>query len=119
MPNLQKDYIDSFLNDLEKVHLQKFADDEQMKAVVKKVLLGGVYENGTLKAGKDPKPAYNCAFGYIQYADGNNVEVSDEQVGANIRALYEGIKALEYAFKVIEDYRTPDEKVGEQKNKAR
>ena len=115
----QQEYVSSFLSDLEKVHLQKFADDESMKAVVKKILLGGAYENGTLKAGKDPNPAYNCAFGYIQFADTNNVEVSDQQVGANIRALYEGLKSVEYAFKIIDEFKSPEEPGEKPRNEAR
>jgi len=118
MPNL-KDYTDAYLNDLEKVHLQKFADDEDMKAVVKKVLLGGIYQNGALKAGKDPNPAFNCAFSYIQLADASNTEVTDAQVGANIRALYEGIRSVENSFKIMEEFKTPKEDKIENKNIAR
>jgi len=50
-------------------------------------------------------------------ADGNNVEITNEQVGANIRALHEGIKALKYAFQIIEDYKTPEETKKEDKTK--
>lgn len=118
MPNI-KDYSDSVLNDLEKIQLQKFADNEEMAKVVKKILLAGIYQNGTLKAGKDPKPEYNCAFGYLQFADGHNTEVTDAQVGANIRALYEGLKAVEYAFQLVELYKTPEEPENKKTNNAR
>jgi hypothetical protein len=113
-----KKYIESFINDLERAHLQRFADDEDMKAVVKKVLLGGIYANGTLKAGQDPRPDFNCAFGYLGFADGNNVEKTDAQIGANVRALFEGIKSVKYGFEIIEDFKTPEEPKTVKKNPA-
>ena len=115
----QQDYIDSYLNDLERIQLQKFVDDEAMSSVVKKVLLGGIYQNGTLKKGADPKSEINCAFSYLNYADGRGVEVSNELVGANIRALLAGIKAVKFAFEAIEDYKTPEEPGETKKNQAR
>ena len=115
---LRKDYVDSFLNELEKITLQKFADDEQLQAVVKKVLLAGAYQNGTLQPGQEINPGYNFAFSLLKYADMTGAEITNEQVGGNLRACYEGIRSVESAFDIFKEYKTPIEPT-EKKNPAR
>ncbi len=114
----QKDYIDSFLNDLEKIQLQKFADNPEMMNVVKKVLLAGLYQNGTLKKGVKAEPGYNFALSLLRYTDSTGKEVSNEFVGEVLRACYEGLKSIEVAFSAFEEYKTPEE-INKESNKAR
>src|SRR3990167_7784887 len=106
---IKKDYINSFLNGLEQAKLQKFADDEDVQAIVKKVLLAAVYQNGTLQKGQDPNPLHNFALSFLQYADSRGIEITNDQIGANLRACFEGIRMVESAFEIFKEYKTPEE----------
>ena len=83
-----------FLNDLEKSAIQKFVEFETMREAVKKVLLAALYDNGTLKPGKPADPTRNGVFGFVASSPG----ASNEQLGADLRAQWEGIRIVENAF---------------------
>lgn len=111
---MAKDYTDTFLDDLEKEKIQQFYDDEIMREAVRKVLLAGLYENGVLKKGKKAQPLFNFALGFVS----NRGELSNEQVGAQLRSAWEGINALELAFSNLAKYKREEPQV-KVKNPAR
>ena len=102
------------LNDVEKAAVQKFVEFETMREAVKKVLLAALYSNGTLKPGQAADPLTNKAL-TIPY---NNPQGSNEQLGAELRAMYAGIMLLEEGFKKLDEFKKVEEKP-KQPNKAR
>jgi hypothetical protein len=98
-----KDYIDSFLDDNERNKLTQFWDDEVMREAVRKVLLAGLYQNGTLREKSKPNPLYNGAFSLVA---NEGRKVSNEQIGEDLRTLWQGLNALEHAFSNISKYET-------------
>lgn len=106
---IKKEYIDSFLTDLERVKLTEFESDIVMKESVKKFLLAGLYFNGTLKKGVPASPSTNFALGLVASYEGLK-ELSDEEAGARLRAAWEGIKILENGFNELSKYKIEEER---------
>lgn len=92
-------FIDSILTDVEKEKLIQFSSDKVMFQAVEKVVLAGLYTNGTLRQGKDANPLTNAAFSLASAR-----EYSDEQLGQDLRGMWEGINALEGAYKKIAEF---------------
>ena len=97
---MNKNPLELVLNDIEKDSLSRLADDLTMLNSVKKVLLFGIYFNGTLRPGQAPEPMMNFAM----QLDKENIR-TNEQLGAVLRAAQEGIIAIEVAFKEIEKFK--------------
>jgi len=102
------------LNDVEKAAVQQFVQFETMREAVKKVLLAAIYHNGTLKPGQQADPLVNKALTIPRSAP----HMSNEQMGAELRAMYHGIIMLEEGFKKLEDYKKVEPKESKP-NKAR
>jgi hypothetical protein len=103
-----------FLSDIEHQKLVKFNSDPIMKEAVRKILLKGIYENGTIRAGAIADPLKNFAL-----ALAFNPNMPNEILGQHLKAAAEGINAVENAFQKISMYR--DEVVdqpGEDINRA-
>ncbi len=81
------------LSDLEKAKVQSFMADKEMVEAVKKVILSGIYYNGTLRPGQKSNPTKNFALGF-------NLDrtVKNEDIGADVRAVIEGISLVELGF---------------------
>lgn len=108
--------IDAILNDIEKMELAKFADNATLFEAVRKVVLFDVYFNGTLKAGEKANPLRNYCLSMVSQKGG----FSNEQVGAELRATWEGVNMLEGALLTLSSYKTtPPVKVDDGKNPAR
>jgi hypothetical protein len=93
-----------YLDDVEVVKIQTFCADEKMKEAVKKVLLFGLYNNGTLKKGKKADPLQNTAFGLFFAKKG---QVSNEELGQDLRAVAEGINLIENAYNKLHTIKAP------------
>ncbi len=103
-----------YLTDVEVDLVIAFNENPQMKEAVRKVLLAGLYENGVLRAGKPANFKQNVAFGLASHRG----DFTNEQLGADIRAVFEGGAIVENAFDKISSFvREPKEKG--QQNKAR
>jgi hypothetical protein len=89
------------LNDVEKAAVQKFIEFETMREAVKKVLLAALYENGTLKPGIPADPTRNASFAIVANQSG----ASNEQIGAELRAMWEGVRIVENAFNKMAEYK--------------
>ena len=90
-----------FLNDAEKDAVRYFNEAEVMREAVKKVLLKALYSSGTLKPGAHADPLKNIALVFVS----NARDASNEQVGAEVRALYQGINAIEVGFGELASYK--------------
>lgn len=102
-----------FISDIERQKLEVFNADPIMKEAVKKILLKGIYENGTLRAGIQTEPLKNFALS-LAFTPG----VSNEELGSDLRARAAGIAALESAFTKIGEYKQSPPDNGEEINKA-
>jgi len=98
MPTKQQ--LDSFLDDAEKQKLEQFVQDELMMQAVKKVLLFSIYGAGRLLKGKPSNNTENFA---LVYASQKGAKFED--IGADVKACWEGINALENAYKDLEMYK--------------
>lgn len=85
--------VEEILTELEQDKVQQFYEDVIMREAVRKILLRGLYQNGTLKAGVAPDPKQNFAL-----AMANNPNATNESLGAELRGAYWGITILEQAF---------------------
>lgn len=106
--------FNDILDDNEKQALIQFNSLETMKQAVKKVLLAGLYENGTIQPGKPVTPTRNGAFYFVSSV----VNAGNEEIGAELRALWQGVNALELAFNKIGEF-VPEQKADPKPNQAR
>jgi hypothetical protein len=111
----RKEYWDSILDEQEQTHLQRFVENEGMYEAVRKALLYGLYQQGTLKKGKKSDTISNIAFGLM--FEGDNP--SNEKLGEKLRALWEGINYVEGSLEDIKKYSVKAENKQEKINEAR
>lgn len=104
------------LNDLEIELVEAFMKNETQREAVKKVLLAGVYHNGVIKEGVKHDPIVNWALGLALNA--NSDQVSNEQLGANLRAVAEGIRIVQLAWDKLSTIKKPEQEKNK-KNPAR
>lgn len=90
---------DLFLNEIEKTELQTFASNPTMLEAVRKVVLAGVYFNGTLAPGQPAQARRNFA---LSNPMAKGTEMTDEQLGQAVRAQAEGVRMVEVGFAEIE-----------------
>lgn len=104
-----------YLSDLEKEKVHRFNEDTVLKEAVRKVLLAGIYMNGTLKKGAKANPLHNWALSFGATTPG----VTDEQLGQNLRAHAWAVNSIESAFNKLGEIKVeqPEEKK-EKKNPA-
>lgn len=105
-----------FLNDLEKELIEAFFKNETQREAVKKVLLMGIYNNGTMKAGIKHNPQLNWALSLAWKENGERVDPL--VVGESLQIVAEGIKSVELAFQELSKFNKPAP-IAEKKNKAR
>lgn len=106
--------LDRILDDNEKIAIKQFYDSEVMREAVRKVLLSSVYYNGILLPGEEADPTRNFMLTIT-----NRREMSNEEMGAQARAVAEGLAALENGFSALAAFKTEDVEKAEEKNPAR
>jgi len=89
-----------YLNDLEVAEIQKFNENFAMVDAVKKVMLAVINERGVVRKGKKAKPIFNGALLLATQSLGSKV-ISNEELGADIRAYTHACFLLEDGFKEI------------------
>jgi hypothetical protein len=97
------------LNEIEQEKIALFNEDKIMKEAVRKVLLAGIYENGTLKSGVPADPKRNFLL-----SSANNMNLTNEVLGQEVRAAYWGIALLEKGFDKLSEIKK-DEKLEDNK----
>lgn len=86
-----------YLTDLEIAKIEQFCSDEEMFDAVRKVMLAVVYYSGALKKGEKLEPR-NQAFDLISSAYKRGGEISNEELGAELRSLFSGVDIVEQGF---------------------
>ena len=103
-----KDVLEEYLTDVEQLEVTKFVENKLQYEAVKKVLLMPIYHNGTLRKGEKADPSRNFALGLVSHEAAS--ALSNETLGADLRATFEGIRAVETAFKKLTTIFTTDVK---------
>lgn len=95
------DITKEIINDIERDKLISFSQDKIMFEAVKKYVLFYVYQ-GVAEAGKPLTGNRNYA---LQLAWGRSAQIprSNEELGADIRALARGVECVESGFKEISE----------------
>ena len=111
---INRNLMDSLLDEQEQTYIQQFYENDVMREAVKKILLAFIYYHGVLKQGKEADPTRNYLLALT-----NRRELSDEQLGRETRATAEGIAALEAGFSALALYRKEETLSKDNKNPAR
>lgn len=105
-----------FLTDLEIAKIEAFCKDEALYNAVRKVLLQGIYEHGTVKKEGIPNPLVNGAFSLAALSMEN--PIPDEQLGAHIRAMWAGVNAMKNAFDTLDTIKSQKDEIESPYNEA-
>jgi hypothetical protein len=106
------------LTDLEKSKIITFMSDKDMVEAVRKVVLAGMYSNGTLRQGADANPLTNAAFAMVFRTIRGEGVMSNEEIGQDLRGLAQGVMLLESGFKRLESIKPVEVKVDSTVNEA-
>ena len=109
------EYLDSILDDNEKNALIAFNQSDVMREAVKKVLLVAIYRNGKLRQGEPADALKNAAFALVS----SSRSFTDEEIGQDLKALWQGVNAIEFGFDELQKFVLPPEKVDKSENPAR
>ena len=101
-----------FLTDLEIAKIEAFNKDEVLVQAVKKVLLQHIYSQGVITKGNKHNPLKNRALALV------GGDVSNEDLGAQLRSLWEGVNAIETGFSELESIKQVVETVESPYNEA-
>ena len=88
--------MQEYLTDLEVVEIERFCGNKVMFDAVKKVLLQHIYSQGVITKGESHNPLKNRALALVASGSDNGV------LGAQLRALWEGVNALEGGYTELE-----------------
>ena len=110
-----KENLDSILDEREVAEFQKLAENDVLFGALKKILLYGVYYNGTLKPGEEANPLENFALNLVS-AQGVK---SDAEIGQELRGKWQGVNIVEGAFQMLMEYKLPSFAIGKKENPAR
>ena len=109
--------MEDYLTEAQKVKIEVFCKDTELFDGVKKVLLQHIYSQGVLEKGVESNPLKNRAFKLVQLATEN--PIPDEQLGAHLRGLWEGVNALESGYSELKKIKsTKDEPILSNFNEA-
>jgi hypothetical protein len=86
----------SYLNENEIKLIEAFCKNEEQFEAVRKVMLQGIYFHGVNVKGKKSNPLINGAFSLVALSPTN--PIPNEEIGAQLRAQWAGINALESAM---------------------
>lgn len=91
---MPEEYINTFLNDIEKDAIIAFNENKTMAEAVRKVLLASIYVNGTLRPGVPANASRNFAF----FLAASDKAISDEKLGEDLRGRLYGVSIVETGF---------------------
>ncbi len=104
-----------YLNEIEKDQIQGFLNNPTMKEAVKKVVLAGIYFNGTLRKAEPANPSRNFTLALVNA--GISQGATDSEIGQDIRGRAIGIGLVEDAWNQLENLKKPVVKVEESAEK--
>lgn len=108
--------LKDILTEMEVMKIESFCKDKEMMEAVKKVLLQHLYTQGVITKGQPHNPLFNRAFSLVQLATQN--PIPDEQLGAHLRGIWEGVNALEGGFSDLSKIKSKKEDVESLFNEA-
>lgn len=97
--------MDEYLSDSEKEMVESFYANAPLREAIKKVILFDVYGNGVLKKDKAAVPTRNAALSLFMRHQ--NEVVTDEALGAQLRAMGEAVIMVEGSFDRMAKVRKP------------
>lgn len=89
-------YFSEALTDLEKEKIEGFCKDEVLSGAIRKVILQGIYVQGTIQKGFEVDPLVNGAFSLASLSVQN--PIPNEQLGEHIKAMWMGVNYVKNAF---------------------
>lgn len=106
-----------YLTDLEIAKIEAFCKDKDMHEAVRKVLLQALYTHGTVQRGEPiSEPTLNFALSIPGLAMTN--PIPNEEIGAQVRAVFAGINVLKNAFDALNSIKTTGELIESPYNEA-
>lgn len=112
----KKALLQEVLSDQEQLAIQMFVDNEVQREAVKKILLYGIYNIGTLKKGEPSDPTRNFAFGIVQTTEAQGL--GDEMIGRRMRSAWEGAQFVESGFDELAMFKTEPKEPAPKSNPA-
>lgn len=109
-------FFNESLTELEKDSIEAFCKNDVMHGAVQKVLLQGLYLQGTIQKGYEVDPLQNGAFGIASQAFNN--PIPDAEIGASVRAQFAGLNYLKNAFDSLNMIKVKKEAVLSDYNEA-
>lgn len=97
--------------------IESFCADEKMFEAVKKVLFAVIYSNGTVQKG-EKLDVTNGAFHLIANASAQGKAVTDEALGQNLRAIFEGVHTVLDGFAQLKTIKNSEKEVASPYNEA-
>lgn len=101
-----------YLTDIEIKKIEVFNSDKILVEAVKKVLLQHIYSQGVITKGKSHNPLKNRALVLV------GGDISNEELGSQLRSLWEGVNALETGFTDLEKIKSNVEAIETPYNEA-
>lgn len=98
-----------YLSKVEQDKIAVFNNDKVLFEAIKKVILKGVYSQGTLSPDKPANPMLNAALGLV--AQTQNGVIANERLGEDLRAFFEGAKMVEVGFAELAKIKSKEEVV--------
>lgn len=92
--------MEKYLTELEVVEIERFCANEVMFGAVKKVLLQHIYTQGVITKGQEHNPLKNRALVLV------GGDINNEELGSQLRALWEGVNALEGGYSELENIKS-------------
>ena len=111
--------IEDLLSNAETLEIKKFCDNKLMSGAVKKVLLAGIYNNGTMARLLEADFKRNFALNLVFDGRGQEIHQDNALLGQRLRACAEGLRFLENGFTHLESLNVEEEIPELEKNKAR
>lgn len=106
---MNEEFIDSFLTDQEKDAVRSsVADNPLVFGALQKIVLADVYFKGVLRKKVTADPTRNAAYALAF----SQTSLSNELLGADIRAQAEGVRLVEMGFKRVLSLKSDKPKEG-------
>jgi len=106
-----------YLTETEIAKIEQFCSDEAMYEAVRKVMLAVVYYSGALKNGQKLEPR-NQAFNMLAKAYQEGKQVSNDELGADLRGLFAGVDVVEQGFGNLKTIKKEDKPIETPFNEA-
>jgi hypothetical protein len=97
---MNNEYYKQILTPLQITKIEQFNNDREMSDAVRNVLLSHIYRHGVVRKGIRHDPFKNRAFALVAS------DTDNELLGANVRAWFEGVNALEKGFEELENIKS-------------